>query len=151
MKFKISLKKVRRMYNRQNRINNILLLLDDLRNGPALYSISSYIMSNVWSFWCSTRTELVQKWSLLVRIRTSMDRISICFFEPGYLHFRPDSGQMEEELDEVQLVWKKQDGVVQEDLQQARGQSEADLIISLFSIIILLVVVCHNLKVLSPY
>ena len=60
-----------------------------------------------------------------------MDRISICFFEPGDLRFRPDSGQVEEDLGEVQLVCKKQDGVVQEDLQQARGQSEADLILVL--------------------
>ena len=57
-----------------------------------------------------------------------MERISICFFEPGDLRFRPDSGQMEEDLDEVLLELLNQITFAQEELQQARGQSEEDLI-----------------------
>ena len=60
-----------------------------------------------------------------------MDRISICFFKPGDLSFRPDSGQMEEDLDEVQLELLKATIFAQEELQQARGQSEEDLIVSI--------------------
>ena len=40
-----------------------------------------------------------------------MDRISICFFEPGDLRFRPDSGQMEEDLDALLLVLSSQNYV----------------------------------------
>ena len=102
--------------------------------GPALHSISSNFCTCIFTWSCSTRTELVQKWSLLVRIRTSMERISICFFEPGDLRFRPDSGQMVEDLDEVLLVQLNQTISAQEELQQARGQSEEDLIyLSYFS------------------
>ena len=57
-----------------------------------------------------------------------MDRISICFFKPGDLLFRPDSGQMEEDLVEVLLDLLKLDGNDLEALLQARGQSEKDLI-----------------------
>ena len=96
--------------------------------GSALHSISSNFCTCIFTWSCSTRTELVQKWSLLVRIRTSMERICICFFEPGDLLFRPDSGQMEEDLDEVLLVQLNQTISAQEELQQTRGQSEEDLI-----------------------
>ena len=58
-----------------------------------------------------------------------MKRISICFFEPGDLRFRPDSGQMEEDLDEVQLEQLNLIMFALEDLQQAWGQSEEDLIL----------------------
>ena len=57
-----------------------------------------------------------------------MDRISICFFKPGDLRLRPDSGQMEEDLVEVLLDLLKLDGNDLEALLQARGQSEEDLI-----------------------
>ena len=57
-----------------------------------------------------------------------MDRISICFFKPVDLLFRPDSGQMEEDLDEVQLELLKQIIFAQEELQQARDQSEENFI-----------------------
>ena len=104
------------------------LILALLPIGPVLHSISSNFCSCTFTWSCSTRTELVQKWSLLVRIRTSMERISICFFEPGDLRFRPDSGQMEEDLDALQLALLSQIIYAQEELQQARGQSEEDLI-----------------------
>ena len=106
--------------------SNLILAL--LPIGPALHSISSNFCSSIFICWSSTRTELVQKWSLLVRIRTSMERISICFFEPGDLRFRPDSGQMEEDLDEVQIEQLNLIMFALEDLQQARSQSEEDLI-----------------------
>ena len=57
-----------------------------------------------------------------------MEQINICFFEPGDLRFRLDSGQMEEDLDEVQLEQFNLIMFALEDLQQARGQSEEDLI-----------------------
>ena len=57
-----------------------------------------------------------------------MDRISICFFELGDLRFRPDSGQMEEDLDALQHEQLNQTIFVQEELQQAQDQSEEDLI-----------------------
>ena len=71
---------------------------------------------------------MFQKGVLLVRILTIADRISICFFEPGDLRFRQDSGQMEEDLDALLLVLSSQIMFVQEDLQQAQGQSKEDLI-----------------------
>ena len=77
-------------------------LLALLPIGPALHSISSNFSSSIFCWWISARTELFLKGVLLVRILTGGDRISICFFEPGDLRFRPDSGQMEEDLDEVQ-------------------------------------------------
>ena len=49
-------------------------------------------------------------------------------FKPGDLRFRPDSGQMEEDLVEVLLDLLKLDGNDLEALLQARGQSEEDLI-----------------------
>ena len=106
--------------------SNLILAL--LPIGSALHSISSNFCSSIFICWSSTRTELVQKWSLLVRIRTSMERISICFFEPGDLRFRSDSGQMEEDLDEVQIEQLNLIMFALEDLQQARSQSEGDLI-----------------------
>ena len=99
-------------HDKNNAINDnkfcklINQLLDDLRNGHRSLSISSDFSSSIFTWSCSTRTELVQKWSLLVRIRTSMERIRICFFEPGDLRFRPDSGQMEEDLDALLLYNK---------------------------------------------
>ena len=110
-----------------NKFEIVILAL--LPTGPAFHSISSNLSTSIFWWCCSTRTELVQKWSLLIRIRTIVERISICFFEPGDLRFRPDSGQMEEDLDEVLLVKLKQDGLDQEELLQARGQSEEDLIL----------------------
>ena len=91
-------------------------------------SISSNFCSCVFWNCASARTELLQKGVLLVRIRTSMDRISICFFKPGDLRLRPDSGQMEEDLVEVLLDLLKLDGNDLEALLQAWGQSEEDLI-----------------------
>ena len=108
------------------KITNLLLAL--LPIGPALHSISSNFCTSIFWWCCSTRTELVQKWSLLVRILTVVDRISICFFEPGDLRFRPDSGQMEEDLDALQHEQLNQTIFVQEELQQAQDQSEEDLI-----------------------
>ena len=99
-----------------------------LPTGPALHSISSNFCSYIFSWWISARTELFQKGVLLVRILIIVDRISICFFEPGDLRFRPDSGQMEEDLDAVLLVLSSQIMFVQKDLQQAQGQSKEDLI-----------------------
>ena len=78
------------------------MILALLPIGSALHSISSNYSSCIFCCWISARTELFQKEVLLVRILTGGDRISICFFEPGDLSFRPDSGQMEEDLDEVQ-------------------------------------------------
>ena len=65
----------------------------------------------------------------MVRIRTSMERISICFFKPGDLCFRSDSGQMEEDLVALLLKLLSQTILALEELQQAQGQSEEDLII----------------------
>ena len=107
---------------------SMLKLLALLPIGPALHSISSNFCTCIFTWSCSTRTELVQRWSLLVRIRTSMERISICFFEPGDLRFRPDSGQMEEDLVALLLELLSLTIFAQEELQQARGQSEEDLI-----------------------
>ena len=109
-------------------LNNNFNLLALLPIGPALHSISSYFRTSILICWSSTRTELAQKWSLLVRIRTIVERTSIYFFEPGDLRFRPDSGQMEEDLDEVQLALLNPTIFALEELQQARGQSEEDLI-----------------------
>ena len=100
-----------------------------LPTGPAFHSISSNLSSSIFCSWISARTELIQKWSLLVRIRTIVERISICFFKLGDLRFRPDSGQMEEDLVEVLLDLLKLDGNDLEALLQARGQSEEDLIL----------------------
>ena len=96
--------------------------------GHQFLSISSYIVACVFIWWSSTRTELLQKWSLLVRIRTIVERISICFFEPGDLLFRPDSGQMEEDLVALQLAQSSQIIFEQEELLQQQAQSEAKLI-----------------------
>ena len=49
-----------------------------------------------------------------------MERISICFFEPGDLRFRPDSGQMEEDLDALLLEQLNLIMFAMEDLQQAQ-------------------------------
>ena len=96
--FKFQLIKILLVYS------NKLILLALLPIGPLSLSISSNFCSCVFTWSCSARTELLQKGVLLVRIRTSMDRISICFFEPGDLRFRPDSGQMEDDLDVLQLA-----------------------------------------------
>ena len=104
------------------------IVLALLPTGPRSLSISSNFCSCVFWSCASARTELLQKWVLLVRIRTSMNRISICFFKPGDLRLRPDSGQMEEDLVEVLLDLLKLDGNDLEALLQARGQSEEDLI-----------------------
>ena len=119
------------------------VILALLPTGPALHSISSNFCSCIFWWSCSTRTELVQKWSLLVQIRTSMERISICFFEPGDLRFRPDSGQMEEDLVALLLELLSQTIFVLEELQQARDQSEEDLII--------LVINCYNFQMKFSY
>ena len=71
-------------------------ILDDLRNGHRSLSISSYFRTSILSCWSSTRTELVQKWSLLVRIRTIVDRISICF-----------SNQETFVLDQILVRWRR--------------------------------------------
>ena len=105
-------------------------LLDDLWNGHRSLSISSKFCSCIFWWSCSTRTELVQKWSLLVRIRTSMKRISKSEISLSKLLFRPDSGQIEEDLDEVQHELLSLTIFVLEELQQAQDQSEEDLIIS---------------------
>ena len=96
--------------------------------GLLLYSISSNFCACIFTWSCSTRTELVQKWSLLVRIRTLVDRISICFFEPGDLLFRSDSGQMEEDLDAAQHVQLNQIIFAQEDLLEQHAQPDILLI-----------------------
>ena len=106
-------------------MNDLLALLSI---GPALHSISSNFCSCIFSWWISTTTELFQKGVLLVQISTIVDRISICFFKPGDLHFRPDSGQMEEDLDALLLVQSSQIMFVQEDLLQAQDQFKEDLI-----------------------
>ena len=49
-------------------------------------------------------------------------------FKTGDLHFRPDSGQMEEDLDALILVLSSQIMFVQEDLLQAQDQFKEDLI-----------------------
>ena len=96
--------------------------------GLLLHSISSNFCACIFTWSCSTRTELVQKWSLLVRIRTIVDRISICFFEPGDLLFRSDSGQMEEDLDAVQHVQLNQIIFALEDLLEQHAQPDILLI-----------------------
>ena len=101
--------------------------------GLLLYSISLNFCACIFTWCCSTRTELLQKWSLLVRIRTIVERISICFFEPGDLRFRPDSGQMEEDLVAVQHVQLNQIIFALEDLLEQHAQPEAKLILSFFS------------------
>ena len=103
-------------------------ILDDLRNGNRSLSISTDFSSSIFWWSRSTRTELVQKWSLLVRIQTSMKRISKCEISLFKLHFRPDSGQMEEDLNKVQPELLSQTMFVLEELQQAQDQSEEDLI-----------------------
>ena len=62
-------------------------------------------------------TELVQKWSLLVRIRTSMKRISKSEISLSKLLFRPDSGQIE--LD-IGIHWTQK--------QQLRMHEQKELI-----------------------
>ena len=57
-----------------------------------------------------------------------MERISICFFEPGDLRFRPDSGQMEEDLVAVQHEQLNQTIFALEDLLEQHAQPEAKLI-----------------------
>ena len=106
-------------------VNNLLLAL--LPIGPAHHSISSNFCSCIFSWWISARTELFQNGVLLVRILTIVDRISISFFKPGDLRFRPDSGQMEEDLDA--LLLSSQIMFVHEDLLQAQDQSKEDLIL----------------------
>ena len=107
-------------------IFNILALLPI---GPRSLSISSNFCSCVFWSCASARTELLQKGVLLVRIRTSMDRISICFFEPGDLRFRPDSGQMEEDLDVLQLALSNLIIYEQEELLEQHTQPDILLII----------------------
>ena len=106
--------------------NSCILTL--LPIGLLLHSISSNFCACIFTWSCSTRTELVQKWSLLVRIRTIVDRISICFFEPGDLLFRSDSGQMEEDLDAVQHVQLNQIIFALEDLLEQHAQPDILLI-----------------------
>ena len=108
-------------------MNKLLLAL--LPIGHRFLSISSYIVACVFIWWSSTRTELVQKWSLLVRIRTIVKRISICFFEPGDLRFRPDSGKMEEDLDALLLALSNQIIFEQEELLQQHAQPDILLIV----------------------
>ena len=105
--------------------------------GLLLYSISSNFCACIFTWSCSTRTELVQKWSLLVRIRTLVDRISICFFEPGILLFRSDSGQMEEDLDAVQHVQLNQIIFALEDLLEQHAQLDILLIYKINLIVFL--------------
>ena len=105
---------------------NILALLPI---GLLLYSISSNFCACIFTWCCSTRTELLQKGSLLVRIRTIVERISICFFEPGDLRFRPDSGQMEEDLVAVQHVQLNQIIFALEDLLEQHAQPDILLIL----------------------
>ena len=57
-----------------------------------------------------------------------MDRISICFFEPGDLLFRSDSGQMEEDLDAVQHVQLNQIIFALEDLPEQHAHPDILLI-----------------------
>ena len=109
-------------------LSNLLALLPI---GLLLHSISSNFCACIFTWSCSTRTELVQKWSLLVRIRTLVDRISICFFEPGDLLFRSDSGQMEEDLDAVQHVQLNQIIFALEDLLEHHAQPDILLILIL--------------------
>ena len=96
--------------------------------GLLLHSISSNFCACIFTWSCFTRTELVQKWSLLVRIRTIVDRISICFFEPRDLLFRSDSGKMEEDLDAVQHVQLNQIIFALEDLLEQHAQPKILLI-----------------------
>ena len=110
--------------------NNLLALLP---TGPAFHSISSNLSSSIFCSWISARTELIQKWSLLVRIRTIVDRICICFFEPGDLRFRPDSGQMEEDLDEVQHEQLSLTIFVLEDLLEQHAQLVILLIVEILT------------------
>ena len=125
------------------------LILALLPISPELHSISSNFCTCIFTWSCSTRTELLQKGSLLVLILTGGDRISICFFEPGDLRFRPDSGQMEEDLVALLLELLNQIIFVLEELQQAQDQSEEDLIVycSLLLLILIILVrlyVCFN-------
>ena len=106
---------------------NIILAL--LPIGLLLHSFSSNFCSCIFTWSCSARTELLQKGVFLVRILTGGDRISICFFEPGDLRFRPDSGQMEEDLDDLLLEKLNLIMFALEDLQQAQDQSEEELIV----------------------
>ena len=118
-------------------INYSYIILALLPIGLLLYSISSNFCACIFTWSCSTRTELVQKWSLLVRIRTLVDRISICFFEPGDLLFRSDSGQMEEDLDAVQHVQLNQIIFALEDLLEQHAQLDILLIYKINLIVFL--------------
>ena len=104
------------------------LLLDDLRSGHRSLSISSNLSSSIRCCWISIRTELVQKWSLMVRIRTSMKRISKSKISLSKLLFRPDSGQIE--LDIGAQKTQKQQHKTREQLEliQQRTQSGTKLI-----------------------
>ena len=53
---------------------------------------------------------------------TGGDRISICFFELGDIRFRPDSGQMEEDLDKIQLEQLNQTIYELKDLLEQHAQ-----------------------------
>ena len=112
------------------------MLLALLPIGPRSLSISSNFCSCVFWSCASPRTELLQKGVLLVRIRTSMDRISICFFEPGDLRFRPDSGQMEEDLDVLQLALSNLIIYEQEELLEQHAQPDILLIAEIRSMYI---------------
>ena len=72
----------------------------------------------------------VPKGVLLARILTGGDRISICFFETGDLRFRQDSGQMEEDLDVLQLELLNQTIHELEDLLEQLAQPVILLIIN---------------------
>ena len=61
-----------------------------------------------------------------------MKRISKSEISLSKLLFRPDSGQMEEDLDALQLELFSQTIFVLEELQQARDQSQEDLILQFF-------------------
>ena len=52
-------------------------------------------------------------------------------FEPGDLRFRPNSGQMEEDLDALQHELLSLTMFVQADLQQAQDQSKEDIIVKI--------------------
>ena len=51
----------------------------------------------------STRTDLVQKWTSLARKSTCLELKSICFLEPEWSSFGPESGRFEEKDFELDL------------------------------------------------
>ena len=135
-------------------------ILDDLRSGHRSLSVSSNLSSSIRCCWISIRTELVQKWSLLVRIRTIVERISICFFEPGDLGFRTDSGQIESDIGAHKTQEQQHKTREQLELLQQQAQPEAKLIslhlvawslasskiLSKYRILFLLVQILHKTK-----